>query len=156
MTCCDLEKIDAQDIPVGKLIGIIAKSQALYYNNMLDELNINNSQLHILFELKNESNINQDKIASRCNTNKGAIARSIKKLEDNGFITRTIDENNRRQNIISLTDRGLMTLDKSREIVENFENYLFDNIEDKQNLQKILKDVAIKIMALNEERLEAK
>jgi DNA-binding MarR family transcriptional regulator len=153
MICCDLEKIDAKDMPVGKLIGIVAKAQMQYYNDMLDELNINNSQLHILFEISNESNINQDRIASRCNTDKGSIARSIRKLEDNGFITRTIDENNRRQNMISLTDKGIKTLEKSKEIVENLENHVFDDIEDKHKLQLMLKDVALKIMELNEERM---
>lgn len=153
MTCCDLEKMDAKDIPVGKLIGIVAKAQMMYFNDMLDELNINNSQLEILFEVSKESNINQDSIASRCNTDKGSVARSIKKLEDNGFITRTIDENNRRQNMISLTDKGLKTLEKSMEIVQNLENHVFDDIEDKQKLKMMLKDVALKIMELNEERM---
>ena len=153
MTCCDLEKRDAKDIPVGKLIGIVEKAQMMYFNDMLDELNINNSQLEILFEVSKESNINQDSIASRCNTDKGSVARSIKKLEDNGFITRTIDENNRRQNMISLTDKGLKTLEKSMEIVQNLENHVFDDIEDKQKLKMMLKDVALKIMELNEERM---
>ena len=100
--------------------------------------------------------MNQEKIASRCNTNKGAIARSIKKLEDNGFIERTIDENNRRQNIISMTEKGEMTFNKSKDILKEFEDILFENQQEKENLQIILKNLAIKMTSLNEERFDKK
>ena len=100
MSYCDLENIDVKEMPVGKLIAILAKAQSIYFNNMLGELGINNPQLHILFEVNKDSKINQEKIASRSNTDKGAVARSIKKLEENGLITRTIDENNRRASMI--------------------------------------------------------
>ncbi|WP_394326122.1 MarR family winged helix-turn-helix transcriptional regulator [Methanobrevibacter millerae] len=123
---------------------------------MLSELDINITQLHILFEVAGDSTLNQEKIASRCNTNKGAIARSIKKLEDNGFIERTIDENNRRQNIISMTEKGEMTFNKSKDILKEFEDILFENQQEKENLQIILKNLAIKMTSLNEERFDKK
>ena len=156
MTHCDLEKVDAKDLPIGKLIGILAKAQSIYFNNMLSELDINITQLHILFEVAGDSTLNQEKIASRCNTNKGAIARSIKKLEDNGFIERTIDENNRRQNIISMTEKGEMTFNKSKDNLKEFEDILFENQQEKENLQIILKNLAIKMTSLNEERFDKK
>ncbi len=150
MSLYDLKKIDACDMPVGKLIAIISKGQSVYLNNALKELDINDSQLHILFEINRDSHINQDQIASRCNTDKGSIARSIKKLEDNGLIEKTIDEHNRRQNLISLTEKGSETLVDSVEILNNLENQFFDDKADKEILQKMLKNIAIKILELNE------
>ena len=150
MSCCDLEDIDSKDLPISKLVALIYKSQKIFFNNMLSELNINNTQFHILFEISNDSNINQEKIASRCNVNKGAVARSIKKLEDNDFISRTIDENNRRQNIISLTQKGKETIIQATNFLNDMEDYLFDDNDEKELLQKILKDLAIKAISLNE------
>lgn len=150
MSCCDLEKVDAKDLHVVNLITLIYKAQKIYFNKMLCELEINNTQLHILFEIQKDSKINQEKIARRCNVNKGAIARSIKKLEDNGFIERTIDENNRRQNIISLMDKGNNTLNHSKMILNEFEEYLFDDNDYNEVLQIMLKELAIKVMSLNE------
>ena len=120
------------------------------------EIGINDPQLHILFEINNDSKINQDKIASRCNTNKGAVARSIKKLEENGLVTRTIDENNRRQNIIKLTQKGSQTLDKAIGMLDELESYLFEDDNEKQALQIILRDLSIKIMKLNDDRFGKK
>ena len=150
MSFSDLEKIDACEIPIGKLITIISKGQSVFLNNSLKELDINDSQLYILFEINRDSHINQEQISSRCNTDKGSVARSIKKLEDNGFIERTNDKHNRIQNIISLTKKGNETVSKSVEILNNLENHLFDDEIDKKILQNMLKDIAIKIMALNE------
>ena len=82
MSCKDLKDVDASTLPIGKLIAIISKGQTIYMTRKLDEFGINSTQLHLLFEISNQDDINQEKIASRCNINKGAVARSIKKLED--------------------------------------------------------------------------
>ncbi|MBE6510890.1 MAG: MarR family transcriptional regulator [Methanobrevibacter sp.] len=156
MSYCDLEKVDVNEMPVGKLIAILARAQATYFNHMLSEIGINDPQLHILFEINKDSKINQDKIASRCNTNKGAVARSIKKLEENGLVTRTIDENNRRQNIITLTQKGSQTLDKAIGMLDELESYLFEDDNEKQALQIILRDLSIKVMKLNDDRFGKK
>ena len=150
MSYCDLEEIDSKDLPISKLVVLIYKSQKIFFNNMLSELNINNTQFHILFEISSHTNINQEKIASRWNVNKGAVARSIKKLEDNDFISRAIDENNRRQNIISLTQKGKETVDQVSNLLNDMEDYIFDDDGEKELLQKILKDLAIKAISLNE------
>ncbi len=156
MSYCDLEKVDVNEMPVGKLIAILARAQATYFNHILAEIGINDPQLHILFEINKDSKINQDKIASRCNTNKGAVARSIKKLEENGLVTRTIDENNRRQNIITLTQKGSQTLDKAIGMLDELESYLFEDDNEKQALQIILRDLSIKVMKLNDDRFGKK
>ena len=106
MSVEEFKKIDAAEIPIVKLFAIIAKNQTVYLNRHLEEFNINSSQLHFLFEISHQKEINQENIASRCSINKGAVARSIKKLEDNGLVKRRIDDNTRRQNIISLTPKG--------------------------------------------------
>lgn len=151
MSFSDLEKVDAKDLYVSKLIFLVAKAQKTYFNNKVCELEINNTQLHILFEIHRDSKINQEKIAKRCNVNKGAVARSIKKLEDNGFIERTIDEKNRRQNIISLTDKGNHILNQATEKLNEYEQYLFEDNDNKEILQIMLKELAIKAMSLNED-----
>ena len=150
MSYCDLESIDAIELPVGKLIQIIAKSQSLFLNNRLKKIDINAAQFLVLYEIDNDSKINQEKIASRSNTNKGAIARSISKLEENGLVERKTDENNRRQNIITLTGEGKVVLDKAIEIFNEWEDSLLEDFEDKHHLQVMLKDLAIQSIKLNE------
>ena len=150
MSLEEFKIIDAKTLPVGKLITMISRGHTIYLNHHLEDFVINASQLHLLFEISHQKNINQEKIATRCNINKGAVARSIKKLEEKGLVTRQIDDANRRQNRISLTDKGEETLHESINLLKNWEEEVFDeNIIEKELLQKALKDIAIKTMELN-------
>lgn len=152
MSLEEFKLIDAKALPVGKLITMISRGHTIYINRQLEDLNITATQLHLLFEISHQREINQEKIASRCNINKGSVARSIKKIEDKGLIKREIDENNRRQNKISLTQLGEETLNEAVKIMNKWEDevILDEGYIEKELLQKILKEIAIKTIELNQ------
>ena len=151
MSVEEFKIIDATKLPIGKLIAIIAKNQTLYLNRHLEDLNINASQLHFLFEISHQNEINQEKIATRCNIDKGTVARSVKKLEEKGLVKRQIDDNNRRQNIISLTTKGEKTLEEAIKQLGEWEDNVFnENLIKKEDLQKSLKEIAVKSIEVNE------
>ena len=151
MSLEEFRLIDAKNLPVGKLISMIARGHTIYINRHLEDLNINATQLHLLFEISHQRNINQEKIAERCNINKGAVARSIKKLEEKGLVKREIDENNRRQNKVSLTQKGNETHEKAIKIFNQWEDevILDKGYMEKELLQMVLKEIAIKTIELN-------
>lgn len=153
MSLDELKKIDATTVPVGKLLYLIGKGYMSYVNQNIAQFSINTTQLHLLFEISYQSDINQEKIAERCGINKGAVARSIKKLEDQGLIIRQIDENNRRQNKLSLTQKGNEILEKSEKILHHWEDevILEEGFIEKETLQKVLMEIAIKTIELNQE-----
>ena len=151
MSLEEFKSLDAKTLPMGKLISIIAKNYTFYLNKHLEEFGINASQLHFMFEILNQEEINQDQIASRCNINKGAVARSIRKLEDQKLVVREIDLNNRRQNKISLTPKGEKTLELAREKLKKWEEYVFEgNIVEKDVLKELLKEIIIKSIEFNQ------
>lgn len=148
----EVKQMDATQIPVGKLLYMIGKGYMTYVNRNLEEFGINTTQLHLLFEIAHESNINQEMIAARCNINKGAVARSIRKLEEKGLVKREIDKNNRRQNRLSLTKDGEDILIKACGVLRDWEDsvILDDGYIKKELLQKVLKEIAVKTIELNE------
>lgn len=151
MSLEEFKSIDPSELPVGKLMAIIVKNQTLFLNHHLEEFGINASQLHFMFEINHQKEINQEKIATRCSIDKGSVARSIKKLEDNGLVIREVDDNNRRQKKVSLTPKGEETLTKAISQLKKWEDYLFDdNSIEREELQKILKEVAIKSIEINQ------
>ena len=151
MSLEELKIIDSSLLPVGHYISMIFRGQSIYLNHKLENFGINPSQLHFLFEIKHNREINQEKIASKCNMNKGSVARSIRKLEEKGLIEREIDDNNRRQNIISLTDRGEEVLEESKIILDKWENQILMNSIDEKTLKEMLKEITIKTIELNSE-----
>lgn len=152
MSCSELKDRDSSEIPVGKLLYIIGKGYHSYINRNIAEFGINATQLHLLFEISDNSDINQEKIAARCNINKGAVARAMKKLEDKGLIIRQIDEKNRRQNKVSLTEEGERILDECLDILHRWEEEIIleKGYIEKELLQKVLKEIAIKTIELNQ------
>ena len=148
----EITQMDATQIPVGKLLYMIGKGYSIYVNRNLEEYGINTTQLHLLFEIAHHTNINQEMIAARCNINKGAVARSIRKLEEKGLVKREIDENNRRQNRLSLTKDGEDILIKACGVLRDWEDsvILDDGYIKKELLQKVLKEIAVKTIELNE------
>ncbi len=147
----DFNRIDASELPVGKLIAMIARGYSIYINHHIENFSINVTQLHLLYEISCGDEINQEQISARCNINKGAVARSIKKLEDKGFVIRQVDENNRRQNKVSLTPKGQDTLKKAKEILDKWEDEVIlpKGYVEKELLQQILKEIAVKTIELN-------
>lgn len=152
MSLEELKEADPSTLPIGKLITMIARGQSIYMNHNLEDFGINATQLHLLYEISLQDSPNQESIASRCNINKGAVARSIKKLEDKGFVERTVDENNRRQNRVSLTQKGRKTLTEAYDVLNTWEDEVIrqKGYVDKEVLQLVLKEIAIKTMELNE------
>lgn len=147
--------VDSSKLPLGILISIISRGQTFFLNHSLNEFGINYSQLHVLYEIAHQNKVNQEKIARRCNINKGAVARSIRKLEDDGLVIRKIDDENRRQNIVSLTQKGEDTLTKSICILKKWENEVFtEELINKDELRKDLKEIAIRIIEINEREIK--
>ena len=151
MSLEELKQTDASSLPISKLIIMIARGQTTYLNHKLNDWGINSTQLHLLFEISHHDDLNQEKISSRCNINKGAAARSIRKLEEKGLVTRKIDDDNRRQNKVSLTEKGQKTLDASIHYLKSFEEEVFSgDIIEKNEMQKALKDMVIRTIELNQ------
>lgn len=151
MSLEELKQTDASSLPISKLIIMIARGQTTYLNHKLNDWGINSTQLHLLFEISHHDDLNQEKISSRCNINKGAAARSIRKLEEKGLVTRKIDDDNRRQNKVSLTEKGRKTLDASIHYLKSFEEEVFSgDIIEKSEMQKALKDMVIRTIELNQ------
>ena len=147
----EFRQMDASLFPIGKLISMISRGQEIYLNHQLKDLNINSTQLQLLFEISHQNNLNQERIASRCNFNKGSVARSIRKLEEKELIIREIDEKNRRQNKISLTPKGEEIIKKGIDVLNIWEDEVFnDYLIDETTLKKVLKDIAIRTIELNE------
>ena len=67
------------------------------------------------------------------------------------MVIREIDDENRRQNKVSITPKGNKILKESVKLLKNWEEAVFDeSIIEKELLQKALKDIAIKTIELNQ------
>ena len=59
-----------------------------------------------LMEIHNRKNLSQDDLAATFGQSKGTIAKALRKLEDQEYVERKIDETNRRKYILNTTEKG--------------------------------------------------
>ena len=60
--------------------------------------------------------------------NDGTIAKALRKLEDKNMIQRSPNPDNRRQNLISLTDTGLNIAEEFNNLDEKWEKDVFEGL----------------------------
>lgn len=85
----------------------------------------------ILILLMQEENINQRSIAKQMDISSQAVSEVIKKLEQNGCVTKTAGAQNN-ENIISITDHGKDAAKEFKKRLSNHAELVFSNMTDKE------------------------
>lgn len=150
-----IKDLKNQDIPIDVLFKIISRYQDIYINYILRNTNLNRSNVHLLMKLLYEDNICQDELCEPLKLDKGSVTRTLRKLEDEKCITRTQDEENRRRNIISLTEKGKQLAIEIRESSIERQKQILKNIPITTNeLYNILESIITAAIEFNDENIK--
>lgn len=134
-----------KEVPLSAMMSTIHRHHSIYINRKLKDIDLTSGLHGVLLCIYEDEGLQktQQDIANRLNMNEGTIARALRKLEDKNLIQRNANPNNRRQNFISLTDKGLEIAEEFKNLDEKWEKEVFksltsDEIIDlKWNLHKI-------------------
>ena len=80
---------------IGKYISQLYRKGSVFINKEVSEYGIGSGQFMFLLELYINDGKNQEEIAETLKIDKGTTARALKKLEEQGFVTRIKDENDK-------------------------------------------------------------
>lgn len=116
---------------IAKYISQLYRKGSSYINKEISKYGIGSGQFMFLLELYKKDGKNQEDIAEDLKMDKGTTARALKKLEEQGFLTRLKDEKDKRSNKIYLSD-------KAKNIREDIFNILDD--WNKQITRSLAKD----------------
>jgi MarR family transcriptional regulator, temperature-dependent positive regulator of motility len=133
-----------EEIPFGAILSIASRGRFIFLNNRLRPLGLSAGQVPVLMLLSREQNITQETFVRHYRLDKGTIARAVKKLEDAGYIRRTIDPGNRRAVRLFLTKKGERALPLLQAIVREWERRIFDGLsrDEVTALHALLRTVA--------------
>ena len=124
-----------EDIPLGVFISIIHRTRIIHLNNEMKDLELTAGQVPFLMHLSHKEGITQDDLAVHLHIDKGTVARALKKLEDNGFIYREINPQNRRKYLLFLTEKGRHIVPKIHQIDKEWEKSVGSDLSDKEYIQ---------------------
>lgn len=123
------------DIPLGVFLSIIHRTRLIHLNNEMKDLELTAGQVPFLMHLSHKEGITQDDLAVHLHIDKGTVARALKKLEDNGFIYREINPQNRRKYLLFLTEKGRQIVPKIHQIDKEWEKSVCSDLSDAEYIK---------------------
>lgn len=132
------------DLPTGALISIICRSRNRVLGEWASQEGIAAAVVSPLLYLAKYPDATQDEISRRMTIDKAAIARAIHRLEEDGYLTRTPDERNRRKFRILLTDTGKDLAKEASKAAEEIDREIIAGIPEEAQayLKPILRSMA--------------
>ncbi|MFH0967983.1 MAG: MarR family transcriptional regulator [Methanobacteriota archaeon] len=94
------------DLPLAVFISIIFRTRVIILNHRLRSLGLSAGQFPVLMYLLQRQGITQETLVKTFHIDRGTIARAVRKLEDMGYITRSVDPENRRAFHLFLSKKG--------------------------------------------------
>lgn len=128
---------------IGRYISQIHRKGGAFISKELSGLGVGPGQFMFLLELYRGDGRSQEDLAETLNIDKGTTARAIKKLEEEGFLTREKDEIDKRAYKLYLTDKGKDIKESLYEVMLKWEIHITYNLTDEESelvktlLQKI-------------------
>lgn len=132
---------------VGKYISIIHRTGSSFLSKEFSKFNIGSGQYMYLIHLYKNDGLSQEELTEILNIDKGTTAKSIKKLETEGFVMRVKDKNDKRINRVYLTPKALEIKDEFLSSINAWENTLTSNLSyaEKEQALTLLKRITYNI-----------
>ena len=132
---------------VGNYISIIHRTGSSFLSKEFSKFNIGSGQYMYLIHLYKNDGLSQEELTEILNIDKGTTAKSIKKLETEGFVMRVKDKNDKRINRVYLTPKALEIKDEFLSSINAWENTLTSNLSyaEKEQALTLLKKITYNI-----------
>ena len=105
---------------------MIKRSYIRYLDNKINDMNITSGEVPFLFVLNEDDKITQKELSDSLRTSESLTTRVLKSLEEKGYVTREVDEKNKRRKIIKITPKGQETATKIKKYQKEWENEVFE------------------------------
>lgn len=128
---------------IGKYISQLYRKGSVFIYKEVSEYGIGSGQFMFLLELYINDGKNQEEIAETLKIDKGTTARALKKLEEQGFVTRIKDENDKRSNKIYLNDKAKDVREGVLDVLNDWNKEITKSLteEEEEMLKSLLEKV---------------
>ncbi|MBQ8018426.1 MAG: MarR family transcriptional regulator [Methanobrevibacter sp.] len=144
----DIFQAISKKSPLIAWIHNISLNQEKYMKSKFKQLNLGHDVRYIMFIYDNP-NCSQEELVNMFGQSKGNIAKVLKKLEDENYIKREINPENRRKYMLTTTKKGDELVPKYRQYSRQWEQEV-GITEDDEELLKRIKEIAINASKLVE------
>lgn len=139
MDANELQACD-QRVEIVKQILSLSRKHFQLNSAQLEETGFGSGQIPVLLELNRGGELNQRELAERTHVTPATMSGTLKRMEKNGFIVRTPDENDARISRVRLTEEGKAQCIKARGIFDATCRWMLDGLDEESlnQLQALL------------------
>ena len=135
-----------KNAPFIAFIHNMSKNQLKYLNSRLNDLNLGHDIRYIMIVYENPG-ISQEDLVNISGQSKGNIAKIVRKLEDEVYIKREVNPENRRKYMLKTTSKANELVPKIRQISKDWERDVGLTPAD-DDLKQRIKEISINSMKL--------
>lgn len=130
---------------IGRYISQIHRKTNSFITREVSKFGIGSGQIMFLMQLYKKDGISQEELSENLSIDKGTTCRAIKKLEEEGFLIRVKDENDKRAYKLYLTQKSKDIKVKIENILDKCEENISDDLleEEVEVLLNLLKKICI-------------
>ena len=121
----------------------LISSYGSYYESNLNDNDLTLKEFSVLLRIRFQGVATQHDLVELFKVSGAYIAKLLRKFEDNGYIARKEDPENRRKKLVKMTDEGIKKTDELIEIIQNWEDKVTAGISEDEI--KTLKEILFKI-----------
>ena len=137
-----------------KDMSMIIRYNHIFMNRRLNQSDITANENYLLMYLFSNNQVTQDDISEYFSIDKGSISKTISSLEQKGYVQRQVNQENRRSNIIIISEKGRKTFSETRKILDKWHKLILEGITKEQ--LNILSDVLEKMAYNTKKALDLK
>lgn len=119
---------------ISRWFSILHRLSLSHIYNGLKELKIGSGQVMFLLELYYQDGVNQEELSRLLNIDGANTARAIKKLEQEGYVRREQDPNDKRAYLIYLTEKAAAMKPQIFELIRSWEETLLENLSREERI----------------------
>ncbi|AFM01164.1 MULTISPECIES: MarR family winged helix-turn-helix transcriptional regulator [Desulfitobacterium] len=95
-----------QEVSIGRCISILYRQSQAHFSKELQSYKIGSGQYAVLLALKKDDGVTQERLSTLLGIDRANITRAVTKLQNEGYILRKPDEEDKRIWRIYLTEQG--------------------------------------------------
>jgi DNA-binding MarR family transcriptional regulator len=111
-------------------MSILVRYCRIFTERKLREFDLTFGEQIIIMFLSTHENVNQEIISKTYMIDKGMIAKTLDKLEQKGFVMRRQNPENKRENIVSLRQKGIDILVNMSAVLAEWNDILYEGISE--------------------------
>ena len=129
---------------------IIQRYSQIFVTQHLKENNVSRCHAPILMTIYLKEGLTQNELAEHLKFNKGAVAKLVKAIEHEGYITRRNDDNDRRLQRLYLADKGHKVIPEIKQLEADLSEQMMEGFSDSEKrvlhnmLNRIIENISSK------------